>query len=145
MIFWMAVYITSVVLVSIQFYENISLGNMYVLFSGYCICRYSSCTFCPCAHFTRLCIPSDHIELKQLIEDSSSILHAPTFCIHVNQAAPPHKDISLKTTSNDLLMNIPTILELAHELSTRSKVIWDCYLIAAFVGKAPLSLHVAEP
>ncbi len=95
--------------------------------------------------YTHLCIPSDHIELKHLIEDSSSILHAPTFCIHVNQAAPPHKDISLTTTCNDLLMNTPTILELAHELSTRTKVNWDWSLIAAFVGKAPLSLRVAEP
>ncbi len=41
-------------------------------------------------------VPSDHISRWHLVEHSPSILHAPTFCININQATP-HKDIRLKS------------------------------------------------
>ncbi len=41
--------------------------------------------------------PSDHILGWHCIEHSPSILHAATFCIHVNWAIP-HNDIRLTTT-----------------------------------------------
>jgi hypothetical protein len=36
---------------------------------------------------------------------SFNVLHAPRFCIHVNQATP-HKDILIPPTFNDMLMNM---------------------------------------
>jgi hypothetical protein len=49
--------------------------------------------------------PSQHISRWNLVEHSPSILHAPVFCIHVNQASP-HKDIRLATTLNDISSQI---------------------------------------
>jgi len=42
-----------------------------------------------------------HISRCQLVQHSTSILNAPTFCIHIHQATP-HKDIRLATSLNEL-------------------------------------------
>jgi len=57
--------------------------------------------------------PINQILRGHLLEHSLNILHAPTFCIHVNQSFP-HKDIKLAITFNDLLMNAPTIFKHNH-------------------------------
>jgi hypothetical protein len=54
--------------------------------------------------------PSDHFSGWHLVEHSPCILHAATFCIHVNQAIP-HKDSGLTPTLNDLLMNTPALFK----------------------------------
>jgi len=59
----------------------------------------------PTFHMSRYYgIPSDRISRWHLVEHSPSILNAPTFCIHVNQAMA-HKDIRITTTLNELLMS----------------------------------------
>jgi len=50
-------------------------------------------------------VPSNHISRWHLVEHFPSIFNAPTFCIHVDQTIP-HKDITLTSTLNDLLINI---------------------------------------
>jgi hypothetical protein len=71
--------------------------------------------------------PSDHISRWHLVEYSVSILHAPTFGIHVNQATP-HKDIGLTPTLNYLFMSpsapsaASSAHKLAHALSSGTKV-----------------------
>jgi len=50
--------------------------------------------------------PSDHIACGHLVEYSPSLLHAPTFGIHVNEAIA-HKDIRLTVAFKDLLMKKP--------------------------------------
>jgi hypothetical protein len=47
---------------------------------------------------------SDHILKWHIVEHTSSIFHAPTLCMHVNQTTS-HKNIKLQTTLNNLLMN----------------------------------------
>ncbi len=54
----------------------------------------------------------------------SSILHAPTFCIHVHQSIL-HNDVRLTTTLNDLLMSTPGLLKghyMVHAFSTATKL-----------------------
>lgn len=138
MIFCMAIYITLVVLVSIQFYLNIiSLGNMYVLFSGCCICQYSSCTFCPCAHF--ICA---HIFAFQVTTLSYSIL------LKTLQASSMHQHFAYMSTR----LCLPTrtsasqphamICSWIHPPSLNSHTNWAPELKS--IGIVPLLLHLLE-
>ncbi len=58
-------------------------------------------------------IPSDHISRWHLVEHSPIILHALTFCIHMNRAIC-HKNIPFPSTFNDLLMNTPALFKHNH-------------------------------
>ncbi len=55
-------------------------------------------------------IPWTHITWWHLVENSPSILHAPTFCIHVNQASR-HKNIWIPSIFNDLLVCAPALFQ----------------------------------
>ncbi len=57
-------------------------------------------------------IPRDHIMRSHLVEhlDSPGILHAPSFCIHSDQAIP-HKDIQFLSALNDLFMRMPGLFK----------------------------------
>ncbi len=57
--------------------------------------------------------PSNHILRWHHDQHFPSILHAPTFCIHVNQAIA-HKDIRQETALNNLLMNTPALFKHNH-------------------------------
>ncbi len=75
-----------------------------------CIHQNNSSAFCPsCPQFNVFkCYSSPKdISSWNLVECSPSILHAPTFCIHVDQT-PPHKSIQFTTTLKDLLVSTPT-------------------------------------
>jgi hypothetical protein len=75
------------------------------------------------------CIPSDHISRWQLVEQSLSLLHAPTFHIHVSQ---PGYNTCVPSTLNDLLMSTSALFfkfattTLAHAFSTpyKSNRVW---------------------
>ncbi|CAM6010845.1 unnamed protein product [Sphagnum balticum] len=54
--------------------------------------------------------PRDHSAHGHFVEHSPSILHAPTFGIHVNKAIT-NSDIRLTTALQDLLMNMPTLFK----------------------------------
>ncbi len=54
-------------------------------------------------------IPRGHIS-RWHFEHSPSILHAPTFCIHVNQSTP-HKDIQIPSNMNNLLMSTSSLFK----------------------------------
>jgi hypothetical protein len=45
-----------------------------------------------------------------IMEHTSNVLHAPTYCIHVNKGTP-HKDIRLTTPLNELFMNMLAIFK----------------------------------
>ncbi len=93
---------------SLQVYMN--FNHMGVVLILYHKCRHLIIHFNLGALHILQGIPSDHISRGHLIEHSPSIIHAPTFCIHVDQATP-HKDIRLATTLNDLCMSTPALFE----------------------------------
>jgi len=69
-------------------------------------------------------IPKDHISRWHLVEHSPSILHAPTFCIHVNYAMA-YKDIWIPSSLNgQLIVHLPSSSAsiLAYTFSTPTKV-----------------------
>ncbi len=97
-------------------------------------------------------IPKDHITWWHLVELSQNILHAPTFCIHVNQASL-HKDIWILSTLNDLLaraFSIPTkwhifLLHLSKYFEyLLSMPIFDMYLYHAIPSDCILRWHLVE-
>ncbi len=66
---------------------------------------------CPCmAHPPRMAFQETTSRDGILLNKSPSILHAPTFCIHFNQAIS-HKRNLLTTTLNDLLMSTPAFFK----------------------------------
>ncbi len=93
-------------------------------------------------------VPSDHISRWHLVEHSPSILHTPTFWIHVNKAT------AQKTSDSKPLWMIYSWTWLPslstpkpeHALITGTKVdCWDSFLLVAFDGKAASPIQVAHP
>ncbi len=79
----------------------------------HCISQNSSNAFCACPHFNMSQnhgTPRDYILCGHSVEHSPSIIYAPTFGVHVNEATP-HKDISFKIALNHLLMNMPAVFK----------------------------------
>ncbi|CAK9275824.1 unnamed protein product [Sphagnum jensenii] len=82
--------------------------------------------------------PRDHSAHGHFVEHSPSILHAPTFGIHVNKAIT-NSDIRLTTALQDLLMNMPTLFK-CHCSCT---CIQDSHK-SDRVGFHPLQLHLLK-
>ncbi|CAM6059611.1 unnamed protein product [Sphagnum tenellum] len=82
--------------------------------------------------------PRDHSAHRHFVEHSPSILHAPTFGIHVNKAIT-NSDIRLTTALQDLLMNMPTLFK-CHCSCT---CIQDSHK-SDRVGFHPLQLHLLK-
>ncbi len=93
----------------------------------------------------------NHIMWAHLVEHSICILHAPTFCIHVNKAIP-NKYIWITSALNDLLVHDwPLQVPLYWHMHSATPRKWQClaaHLPVAFVGivampcPLPHSLHI---